>query len=114
MRTPRVTDFDPNAKAPQLKSSLENMPAIGKPKPATSPPVSQTKAQKPSVAAKPATTLQPGKRHLVRRTFDFYEDQIEYMKRESLQERLAGRETGMNSMMREAIDDWIKKRSSGK
>jgi hypothetical protein len=31
MKTPRLTDFDPNAKAPSLKSSLENMPAIQKP-----------------------------------------------------------------------------------
>jgi hypothetical protein len=32
MKTPRVKDFDSNAKVPVLKSSLDNMPAIGKPK----------------------------------------------------------------------------------
>ena len=32
MKTPRVKDFDPDAKAPTLKSSLDNMPAIEKPK----------------------------------------------------------------------------------
>ena len=32
MKTPRVHDFDPNARVPALKSSMENMPAIGKPK----------------------------------------------------------------------------------
>ncbi len=33
MKTPRVKDFDPNAKeVPVLKSSLENMPVIQKPK----------------------------------------------------------------------------------
>src|SRR5215217_6836261 len=32
MKTPRVHDFDPDAKVPALKSSMENMPAIGKPK----------------------------------------------------------------------------------
>jgi|SRR5271165_5255166 len=31
MKTPRVLDFDPDAKASTLKSSLENMPAIQKP-----------------------------------------------------------------------------------
>jgi hypothetical protein len=33
MKTPRLTDFDPNAKAPTLKSSLEHMPVIQKPQP---------------------------------------------------------------------------------
>ena len=34
MKTPRITDFDPNAKAHTLKSSLDNMPMIQKPHPA--------------------------------------------------------------------------------
>jgi hypothetical protein len=34
MKTPRVKDFDPNSKeVPVLKSSLDNMPVIQKPKP---------------------------------------------------------------------------------
>jgi hypothetical protein len=33
MKTSRVTDFDPDAKAPTLKSSLDHMPTIEKPKP---------------------------------------------------------------------------------
>jgi hypothetical protein len=32
MKTPRVRDFDPNAKVPALKSSMDNMPTIGRPK----------------------------------------------------------------------------------
>ena len=51
-------------------------------------------------------------RPYIRRTFDFYEDQIAYLTRESLQERLAGNDVSMNAMIREAIDDWIKKRTS--
>jgi hypothetical protein len=37
MKIPRVTDFDPDAKIPELKSSLEDMPAIEKRKPVTTP-----------------------------------------------------------------------------
>src|SRR4051812_43941577 len=114
MKTPRVTDFDPNAKVPQLKSSMENMPTIGKPKTLPPPLSSQDNQSNPSEATKPTINAQPAKRPFVRRTFDFYEDQIEYLKRESLQERLAGKEVGMNSMIREAIDDWVKKRASKK
>ena len=54
----------------------------------------------------------PMKRSFVRRTFDFYEEQIAYLKQESLREQLAGKEGSMNAMVREAIDDWIKKRTS--
>src|SRR6266702_4419281 len=32
MKTPRVQDFDPTAKIPQLGSPMENMPIIQKPK----------------------------------------------------------------------------------
>jgi hypothetical protein len=31
MKTPRIADFDPDAKVHTLKSSLDNMPVIGKP-----------------------------------------------------------------------------------
>jgi hypothetical protein len=52
------------------------------------------------------------KRAFVRRTFDFYEEQITYLKQESLREQLEGKEGSMNAMVREAIDEWIKKRTS--
>ena len=56
----------------------------------------------------------PVKRSFVRRTFDFYEEQISYLKQESLREQLAGKEGSMNAMVREAINDWIAKRTSKK
>jgi hypothetical protein len=55
-----------------------------------------------------------GKRGFVRRSFDFYEDQVSYLTKVSLHERLAGKEGSMNAMVREAIDDYIKKRTNGK
>jgi hypothetical protein len=54
------------------------------------------------------------KRSFVRRTFDFHEEQIAYLKQESLREQFEGKEGSMNAMVREAIDDWIKKRTSTK
>jgi len=57
---------------------------------------------------------QPLKRSFVRRTFDFYEEQIAYLKHESLREQLEGKEGSMNAMVREAIDEWIKKRTTSK
>ena len=48
------------------------------------------------------------------RTFNFYEDQINYLTREVLQDRLAGKDASLNAWVREAIDDWIAKRKADK
>ena len=124
MKKPRISDFDPDAKTPPLKSSLDGMPPIVKPdatnrSPAPVEDVSSglrgSAPQSASKGANPRPVIpQLPKRPYVRRTFDFYEDQIAYLTRESLQERLAGNEVSMNAMIREAIDDWIKKRTSKK
>jgi hypothetical protein len=76
---------------------------------AASPPMRQSPVthQKPRQPAQ-----QPSKKPYVRRTFDFYEEQIAYLKQASLREQLDGKEGSMNAMVREAIDDWIKKRAS--
>ena len=122
MKTPRVTDFDPDAKVPTLKSSLDKMPSLVKhkvinhtPQP-WAVPSNASHNDRPHVpsVARPKPLPQSPKRKFIRRTFDFYEDQITYLTRESLQERLAGKERSMNEMVREAIDDWINKRRSGK
>jgi hypothetical protein len=121
MKTPRITDFDPNAKVPTLKSSLDSMPSIQKRNSIQSPTpqhstllIAQTRERQPSGIVKEHLVSQSTKRSFVRRTFDFYDDQIVYLTRQSLQERLAGKEMSMNEMVREALDDWIKKRTSVK
>ena len=62
----------------------------------------------------PQSAPSPVKRAFVRRTFDFYEEQISYLKQESLREQLEGKEGSMNAMVREAINDWIAKRTANK
>jgi len=76
-----------------------------------------THAQLPSPVPEsqmPQSVPSPVKRAFVRRTFDFYEEQIAYLKQESLREQLEGKEGSMNGMVREAIDEWIKKRTTSK
>ena len=75
----------------------------------------EVRAQLPSplTSVKPTQSApSPRKRSFVRRTFDFYEEQISYLKQESLREQLEGKEGSMNAMVREAIDEWITKRTS--
>jgi hypothetical protein len=52
-----------------------------------------------------------GKRVLVRRGFEWYEDQLAALKKLSLKEQLEGKDSSMSAMVREAIDDYLKKRA---
>jgi hypothetical protein len=130
MKTPRVTDFDPDAKVPTLKSPLEGMPTIDKPpkqnlqdSPTPTSEASKEKIEKHYVpdraTARPSDepTNRPGdripnKRLLIRRGFEWYEDQLAALKRLSLQEQMDGKEGSMSAMVREALDDYLKKRSA--
>jgi hypothetical protein len=121
MKTPRITDFDPNAKIPTLTSSLDRMPSIQKPNSVqgltfqqNTSPITHTPQRQTSMIVNKHPASRSVKRSFIRRTFDFYEDQITYLTRQSLQGRLDGKETSMNEMVREALDDWIKKNTSTK
>jgi len=126
MKTPRVSDFDPNAQTPPLKSPLEGMPTIEKPQRPTPqiPPTSGNELQEPESTSPLVTdraTKRPGdeatgrpgnKRVLVRRGFEWYEDQLNALKRLSIEEQLEGKPGSMSAMVREAVDDYLKKRSA--
>jgi hypothetical protein len=51
---------------------------------------------------------------LIRRGFEWYEDQLVALKRLSLQEQMEGRSGSMSEMVREALDEYLKKKSAGK
>lgn len=50
-----------------------------------------------------------GRRIPVRRGFEFYEDQLVALKKRSLQEQLDGESGNMSQMVRDALDDYLKK-----
>lgn len=122
MKTPRIHDFDPEAAERELISPLEGMPVIEKPRPKpvlspTRPSYKRDGQQQPSTPemSKGQVTKKPtakSTRRFVRRTFDYFEDQIEYLTRVSLEERLAGRNVTMASMLREALDRYIGEKPS--
>jgi hypothetical protein len=128
MKTPRVSDFDPNAQTPPLKSPLEGMPTIGKPQRPTPqvPHASGNEFPETESSSQPVTdraTARPGdeatgrpgnKRVLVRRGFEWYEDQLNALKRLSIEEQLEGKPGSMSAMVREAVDVYLKKRSPRK
>jgi hypothetical protein len=123
MKTPRVKDFDPNANVPALKSPLEGMPTIDKPRRPnpTDAPVQEAERLKnqPSQAiperVNARTPVRPnGKRIITRNSFEIYEDQMEALRKLSFQEKMDGKLGSMSHMVREAIDAYLKEKSSTK
>ncbi len=122
MKTPRLDDYAQTPKRPirELHSPLDDMPRIEKPPrtnhcPDTPQPRDDAAAvpgQAVSLPPAKTRTAEPAKRSFIRRSFDFYEDQVSYLTRVSLEERMAGREGSMNAMVREALDDYIQKKKA--
>jgi hypothetical protein len=77
-------------------------------------PVRPPRARALPSQQEPKTRPDAQDRPLIRRTFDLFEDQLDYLTRESLESRLAGKEGSMNAMVREALDAWIKDRKTSK
>src|SRR5579863_1029367 len=103
MKTPRVHDFDPNAKIPPLGSPMEHLPMIQKPPP---PP-----QQKQPERVNDRTSDRPnGKRIITRNSFEIYEDQMESLRKLSFQDKMAGKLGSMSAMVREAIETYLEKR----
>jgi hypothetical protein len=125
MKTPRVNDFDPDAKVPTLKSSLDNMPSIRKPKPTPLPkraPTAQQPNQEVPERSPARTPVRPNgsahkfpspseasKREIKpRHPFDIYQDQLDLLRKLSLRDKMKGEIGSMSAMVREALDTYLK------
>jgi hypothetical protein len=113
MKTPRVHDFDPDAKIPELGSPLDHLPAIQKPQPKlppsqTTPMDNKTETTKPYESPPVRSYARtPVRRQLTRYAFEFYQDQVEELRRLSLEEKMQGEKGSMSEMVREAIDAYL-------
>ncbi len=113
MKTPRVHDFDPDAKIPELGSPLDHLPVIQKPQ--LHPLPSQTTAKDNTIRtpqayeSPPARTYArtPVRRQLTRYAFEFNQDQVEELRRLSLEDKIQGGKGSMSEMVREAIDTYL-------
>jgi hypothetical protein len=134
MKTPRIHDFDPNAKIPSLGSPMDNLPAIQKPtlsngKKPTGEPEAKEIPSVPSTPISPyGSSPVPGtvpppvprtvslrKRKMKQRhPFDIYEDQYETLKTIAEEEREQGLPGSMSAMVRKGIDMYLEERKKGK
>ena len=99
-----------------LPSASPTRPPIGdEPKPARV--IIQTREPTqlvPERANAPTAQRSNGKRIITRNSFEIYEDQMGSLRTLSYQEKMEGRLGRMSGMVREAIDNYLQKRTSGK
>src|SRR5215213_4830091 len=93
------------------KKPLSSSPVTPKPPANKSPEAVKPAVKQHTITQAPANTPSE-KRTFIKRAFDIFGDQLSYLTKESLQDRLAGKEGSMNAMLREALDEWIKKRKT--
>lgn len=90
---------------PPLEKSPEETPVV--------PTVQQNSTLSERVNARtPARTTK--KRIITRNSFEIYEDQMDSLRKLSIEEKMAGKLGSMSAMVREAIDTYLQKRSSEK
>src|SRR6266446_3062582 len=105
MKTPRTSDFDPNARERKLKSTMEDLPSIENPAPAL-PTADPTSTLVPPVlpVRDVPPTLSNKRKMKQRHPFDIYNDQYDDLKQLALEDRMHGGAGSMSAMVREALD----------
>ncbi|MCA1841402.1 MAG: hypothetical protein LC723_13950, partial [Actinobacteria bacterium] len=53
-----------------------------------------------------------GRREFIRRGFEWYADQLRALKKLSLEEQMEGKPGNMSQMVRDALDDYLKKKAA--
>ena len=126
MRRPKIEDYDPNAKLPELSTPIDGMPVIGKPPQKVNGVSSSSLPEKPVIQEEQANQTTPeranartpvrpnGKRIITRNAFEIYEDQMDRLRKLSLEEKMNGKLGSMSAMVREAIDAYLQRKSTGK
>ncbi|SRR5581483_6944824 len=113
MKQPRPNDFDPRAKEHSLKSSMADFPAIEKPapvQPKIDAPEQRTPVPEDQGTGVPPEPSNGTKRKIKKRhPFDIYEDQLEALKKRSIEEQMQGGIGSQSAMVREALDDYLAK-----
>jgi len=97
---------DPKKETPQKLES-----------PASPPPQENRRGDETAARPVDEQVIRPSDRptglrgELVRRGFEWYADQLRALKQLSLQEQMEGKPGSMSAMLREALDDYLKKRA---
>jgi hypothetical protein len=105
--------FFPSKTTPSVSPTRQ--PVGDEPKPAGV--IIQTREPKqlvPERAHAPTAQRPNGKRIITRNSFEIYEDQMGSLRTLSYQAKMEGQLGSMSGMVREAIDNYLQKRTSGR
>jgi hypothetical protein len=80
----------------------------------TARPVDDVAKRLSSEATARPDDVPTGRREFIRRGFEWYADQLRALKKLSLEEQMEGKPGNMSQMVREALDDYLKKRGAAK
>src|SRR5687767_14198982 len=112
MKKPIIEDFDINARPRALGSPLDGMPRIQKPQPVQQGTPALPKRQEvetPERAFDRSVVRSNGKRIITRNPFEIYDDQMDSLRERSFQDKRQRKLRSMSAMVRDAIDEFLRK-----
>ena len=82
--------------------------------PKEQPGATHTPTNRPAdgAATRPDDAQSSGRREFIRRGFEWYADQLRALKKLSLEEQMDRKPRNMSQMVRDALDDYLKKRAT--
>jgi len=102
MKKPRIEDYDPDARERKLQSPLDDLPAIQ--------PRGSRGERKEEAAPSPVRSyVRTSVRKKTRWPFEIYQDQLDDFQQLSLDAKIRGERGSMSEMIREALDDYLRK-----
>jgi hypothetical protein len=104
MKTPRIEDYDPNARERKLQSSMDDLPTI-QPRRSRGEKKTAEEEAPPPVRASVRTHA----RKKTRWPFQIYQDQLDDFKQLARDAEDRGESGSMSEMVREALDDYLRK-----
>ena len=105
------------AESAYFRRPQREQPEVDPPTPLPEKPIVQEKQSDQDISERvnARTPVRPnGKRIITRNSFEIYEDQMDSLRKLSLQEKMDGKIGSMSQMVREAIDAYLKEKSSTK
>ncbi len=102
MKKPRTEDYDPNERERKLQSPLDDLPAI-------QPRGSRGERKEEATPTLVRSYVRTSVRKKTRWPFEIYQDQLDNFQQLSLDAKLRGERGSMSEMLREALDDYLRK-----
>jgi len=102
MKKPRTEDYDPNERERKLQSPLDDFPSI-------QARGSRGERREEVAPALVRSSVRTSVRKKTRWPFEIYQDQLDDFQQLSLEAKVRGERGSMSEMIREALDDYLRK-----